>query len=73
MPAKDAARKRRRHSPRQLQHRPVTVTNCGPVTVSTELRGKQVVVVIEHSDGATVEQPPATDIDFPPPAAVDCP
>ena len=57
--AADSKRKVRRHSPSQLHHRPVTVKNCGPVKVSAEFRGRQVVVVIEHADGATIEQPPA--------------
>lgn len=70
MATEPKAKKTRRHSPRQLEHRPVTVTADGPITVSTELRGKQVVVVIGHPAGATIEQPAAETVDLPPPPGV---
>lgn len=51
-------RRTRRHSARQLQHRPITV---GGVTVTTELKGPKVIVKIVHPAGAEVDQCELTD------------
>lgn len=50
--------RKRRHSPKQLSERPITIDSCaGQITVSAEkTRGCQVVITLP--DGMTVSQPP---------------
>jgi hypothetical protein len=54
-------RRKRRHSLRQLEARPITITSSGPVTIEAVSDAKLGLVVrVWHSHDAAVDQPPAT-------------
>lgn len=52
-------RRKRRHSPKQLSDRPLTIECSGPITISGEKRDGTMQVVLTFPDGAVVVQPPA--------------
>ena len=58
-PADGTARKKRRHTPKQLIERPITIYACsGPVVVGAEIVAGVAMVQLSYPGGLTVEQPP---------------